>query len=108
MAMKLSELSIKGIHGTMNTICAVTDGNCIIGVTAVSDEMLNIWMDYDGKKVSNNLHRSEERIKGNGTIFFTDMGEYYFISAGKAALRLYKNHIRIMYVTKDNGRQMNI
>ncbi len=63
MAVKLSELSIKGIHGTMDTISAVTDRKCIICVTAVFDKMLNIWMDLDGKNVSKDLYRSEESVR---------------------------------------------
>lgn len=102
MAVTLSELTIKSVNLTEAVASVATNGNCVIHITAVSPKTLEIWVDFDGEGLRNKSYSMESLPEGNTDICMMDKDEYYFISSGEAALRLYKERIRIVYVSGDD------
>ena len=103
MAVTLSELTIKNVNLTEAVASVVTNGKCVIHITAVSPKTLEIWVEFDGEGLRNKSYSMESQPEGNTGICMTDKDEYYFISSGGAALRLYKERIRIVYVSGDDA-----
>lgn len=104
MGIKLSALNIKSVNVDKDKFSAVTDAGCIVNVTAVSARTLEIWVDFDGKGNRNESFSIDKMPENNMVVSNVDKGSYYLVSAGEAAIRLYKNNIKIEYVTKDDTK----
>lgn len=102
MRVRLSELNVSGFEKHGKKIGIQTDSQCVIYVKAVSEKTLEIWVDFDGKGIGERSY-SIERLPGNNTeISCTDKSDYLFVSAGTAAVRVYKCGIRLDYVSPDD------
>lgn len=104
MAIKLSELNVKSVNVMAATVSVVTDSNCVINITAISAKTLEIWVDFDGKGERSKSYSIESMPESDSAVYLTDKGDYYFISSREAALRLYKNNIRLVYVSSDDTK----
>lgn len=102
MAVKLSEGNLTGIRVHAGTARVTTDSGCVVNITALSDKTLEIWVDFDGKGIRNKSYSMEEVPAAMDSISLEDREDYFFLSSGEAAVRLYKKGIRLSYVTKDD------
>lgn len=104
MSVNLSRLKIKNINVAANKVAAFTDKDCIIHITAVSEKTLKLWVDFDGSCMCDKSYSVEKMPETAVEIILTcaDKGEYYYISSGKAAVRLYKEGVRLVYVSADD------
>lgn len=103
MAVKLSQLHITAVHADGNTVRFLTDSAAAVQVTAVSAKTLEIWVDFQGTGVRNKSYSIDTMPKSSAILSsLADRGSYFLLSAGEAALRVYKNGVRLAYVTADD------
>lgn len=103
MAVKLSQTNITAAEHNGNTVCFRTDSNADIYVTAVSAKALEVWVDFQGTGIRNKSYSID--VMPNFSASFSspmDRGSYFLLSAGKAAVRVYKNGVRLVYVSADD------
>lgn len=105
MAVRLSQLHLTDTEKSENTLCLHTNGSAVIHVTAVSERTMEIWVDFDGKGIRN-ASFCASFMPPNAVCFpfSTDRGEYFLLSVGEAAVRVYKQGIRFVYVTADDAQ----
>ena len=101
--MNLSKFKVKEISANSNKAVVATDTTCKINITAVSGKTLEIWVDFDGNGERNKSYSIEKFPEVTAEITVADKGEYYLVSAGKAAVCVYKNGIRLVFVNADDS-----
>lgn len=101
--IKLSELNAKAVDVTANKAVVGTDGACVVNITAVSEKTLEIWVDFDGKGERSKSYSIDKLPVNSASVTAVDKGEYYLFSAGKSAVRVYKNGIRIVFAGDDDN-----
>lgn len=101
MPINLYEKNIVKYECDGNSARFTTDSECIIKITAVSTNTLEIWIDFDGDDIRNKSYSIDDFSRGV-PISVTDKNLYYFITSGHASLRLHKNNIQITYVSFDD------
>ncbi len=101
--MNLSKFNINEINVNSNKAVVTTDTTCKINIAAVSEKALEIWVDFDGNGERNKSYSIENFPEVTAEITVADKGEYYLVSAGKAAVCVYKNGIRLVFVNADDS-----
>lgn len=101
--IKLSKLNAKTVDTTANKAVIGTDGNCIVNITAVSEKTLEVWVDFDGRCERAKSYSIDKMPDNSVTVTAADKGEYHLVSAGKTAVRVYKNGIRLVFVNADDN-----
>lgn len=99
MAVKLSQLSVKEINVRSNKALIITDSLCVISITALSEKTIEVWVDFEGNGVRNKSYSIEKMPDSKEEIVLADKGEYYLLSTGGTAVRVYKKGIRLVLVT---------
>lgn len=102
--MNLSKFKVKEISANSNKAVVTTDTTCKINIAAVSEKTLEIWVDFDGNGERNKSYSIEKFPEVTAEIVVADKSEYYLVLAGKAAVRVYKNGIRLVFVNADDIR----
>lgn len=104
MAVKMSELRVTCINVTGEKANVITNGECVINITAVSEKTLEIWVDFDGKGVRDTSYSIERMPSTATSVSVVDKAEYFLVSAGEATVRVYKDNLRFAYVSSDDAK----
>lgn len=101
MSINLNEKNIIKYECDGSSAQFITNSECIVKITAVSCNTLEIWADFDGNGLRGKSY-SIDRIPQGASISVTEKELYYFITSGSASVRLYKNNVKITYVSSDD------
>lgn len=100
--IKLSNLNVKTFEVRGNKAVISTDSACNVNITAVSEKTLEVWVDFEGRGERNKSYSIDKIPDNKVTVTAFDKNEYYLVSAGETAIRVYKSGIRLVFVRVDD------
>lgn len=102
--MRISDLNIIKAEQKLNKCAFETDSTCVLHIAAISDKTFEMWADFDGNGGRDRSYSIEKMPDAITHLKLIDKSEYYLLLTDRAGVRIYKNGIRIVFVSADDEK----